>query len=357
MTHEPNQITSSENDPESSSPERPPRVKSNQRISNRLPTGIPGLDAITGGGLPRNYVYLIQGDPGSGKTTMALQFLLEGARHGETSLYITLSESAEELRQVAVSHGWDLDGVTIFEPPLAKSPFLPEDENTLFHPSEIELAETMKVLLQQIVDLRPQRLVLDSLSEIRLLAQTPLRYRRQILALKQYLAGYQTTVILLDDRTYTDDIQMQSVPSGVIELFHNSPDLWGRTAEAASGEDPRCELLRRLSRLRHPDRRSGRLSPAGRLRKPRRGTGDVHDLERNQAGGRPARRGSEYPDEHAHHRAVGCGEIGTRHPVRSGGGRSVASDRSSTSSTNQNPHSWNEPGLSEWMSATQSSAN
>ena len=194
-----------------------------QDIHNLIPTGVPGLDEVVGGGLPKNYVNLIQGDPGSGKTTIAMQFLLEGARNGEKTLYLTLSESVQELREVARSHGWDLSGIELFEPPLAKNPLLPDDQNTLFHPSEIELAETMKLLLNKIEEVKPQRIVLDSLSEIRLLAQTPLRYRRQVLAFKQYLSTTNSTVLLLDDRTYTDDIQMQSVPSGVIELFHEAP--------------------------------------------------------------------------------------------------------------------------------------
>lgn len=194
-----------------------------QDITNLITTGVDGLDEVVGGGLPKNYVYLIQGDPGSGKTTMAMQFLLEGARLGERTLYLTLSESVQELREVARSHGWDLSGVELFEPPLAKNPLLPDDQNTLFHPAEIELAEEMKLLLNKIEEVKPQRIVLDSLSEIRLLAQTPLRYRRQVLAFKQYLTGTDATVLLLDDRTYTDDIQMQSVPSGVIELFQEAP--------------------------------------------------------------------------------------------------------------------------------------
>jgi circadian clock protein KaiC len=194
-----------------------------QDVMNRMPTGIPGLDEIMRGGLPRNYVYLIQGDPGSGKTTMSMQFLLDGAKRGERTMFITLSESVQELREVGHSHGWDLENIELFEPPLATTPYLPDDQNTLFHPSEIELAETMKMLLDKIEEVNPHRLVLDSLSEIRLLAQTPLRYRRQVLAFKQYFAGRETTVFLLDDRSYTDDIQMQSVPSGVIELFQTSP--------------------------------------------------------------------------------------------------------------------------------------
>ncbi|MDX1584406.1 MAG: ATPase domain-containing protein, partial [Thermoanaerobaculia bacterium] len=171
-----------------------------QDITNLIPTGVPGLDEVVGGGLPKNYVYLIQGDPGSGKTTMAMQFLLEGAEQGEKTLYLTLSESAQELTEVARSHGWDLGDIELFEPPLSKNPLLPNDRNTLFHTSEIELAETMKILLEKIEEIEPQRIVLDSLSEIRLLAQTPLRYRRQVLAFKQYLAGTNATVLLLDDR-------------------------------------------------------------------------------------------------------------------------------------------------------------
>lgn len=195
-----------------------------QDITDRIRTGVPGLDEITGGGLPRNYVYLLHGDPGSGKTTMAMQFLMEGQRQGEQGLYLTLSESVQELTEVGRSHGWDLDGIELFEPPLAKNPLLPDEQNTLFHPSEIELAETMKLLLDKIEQVKPQRIVLDSLSEIRLLAQTPVRYRRQVLAFKQYLTGKNATVILLDDRVHTDVVQMQSVPSGVIELFHHAPD-------------------------------------------------------------------------------------------------------------------------------------
>ena len=191
---------------------------------DRISTGVPGLDEVVGGGLPRNYVYLIEGDPGSGKTTMSMQFLMEGVRNGEKALYLTLSESVQELREVARSHDWNLDGIELFEPPLAKNPLLPDDQNTLFHPSEIELAETMKLLLEKIEEVKPDRIVLDSLSEIRLLAQTPLRYRRQVLAFKQYLtASSNSTVMLIDDRTHTDDIQMQSVPSGVIELLHHAP--------------------------------------------------------------------------------------------------------------------------------------
>ncbi|HEY4186103.1 MAG TPA: ATPase domain-containing protein, partial [Polyangia bacterium] len=161
------------------------------------PTGVPGLDEVLGGGLPRDHLFLVQGDPGVGKTTLALQFLMTGLRAGETCLYITLSETTDELRTVAASHGWSLDGVALFELPSWDS-VTGQDENTLFHPAEVELAETIKKLLQRIDQVKPSRVVFDSLSEIRLLSQGPLRYRRQVLALKQFFTGRGCTVLLLD---------------------------------------------------------------------------------------------------------------------------------------------------------------
>jgi len=150
-------------------------------MSNFAPTGIRGLDYILLGGFPRNRVYLIQGDPGVGKTTLGLQFLLEGMRNGERCLYITLSESAEELRLVATSHGWDLDGLPIYEQMVGEEA-LHEEETTVFYPAEVELGETIRGMLLEVERVKPQRIVLDSLSEIRLLAQSGLRYRKQILA-------------------------------------------------------------------------------------------------------------------------------------------------------------------------------
>lgn len=186
-------------------------------------TGIEGLDHILVGGLPRNRVYLIQGDPGVGKTTLGLQFLLEGIRRGETGMYITLSETAEELGAVADSHGWDISGVHIYEQ-LVGEDELQEEGTTVFYPAEIELGETIKGMLARVDQVRPQRVVLDSLSEIRLLAQSSLRYRKQILALKQFFAGRRITVLLLDDRTAeVNDLQLQSVPHGVIELERYTP--------------------------------------------------------------------------------------------------------------------------------------
>jgi len=189
------------------------------------PTGIPGLDDVLVGGFTRNRLFLVEGDPGSGKTTLALQFLATGAEAGETVLYVTLSETEEELRSVAISHGWTLDGITIREMSPSEGELEPDEQNTLFHPSEVELAATTKRVLEDVNELRPTRVVFDSLSELRLLAGNPLRYRRQILALKQYFANRQCTVLLLDDLTATDrDLQVQSIAHGVLHLGQLQPD-------------------------------------------------------------------------------------------------------------------------------------
>jgi circadian clock protein KaiC len=186
-------------------------------------TGIEGLDHILLGGFPRNHVYLLQGDPGVGKTTLALQFLLEGVRAGETALYITLSETKAELEAVAQSHNWDLSGVHIFEQ-LVGEGSLEEEESTVFYPAEVELGQTIKGMLDEVNRVKPDRVVLDSLSEIRLLAQSTLRYRKQILALKQFFGGRNITVLFLDDRTAeVNDLQLQSVPHGVVELERFTP--------------------------------------------------------------------------------------------------------------------------------------
>jgi len=181
-------------------------------------SGIEGLDNILRGGFPVGRVLLVEGDPGVGKTTLALQFLLEGAKRGEASVYVTLSETREELLQVAASHGWSLDGIEIFE--LATpAAFTEEEQNTLFHPSEVELAEMTKSVADLCNRVKPRRLVFDSLSEIRLLAQSALRYRREVLALKQFFAGRNCTVLLLDDRTDTaSDGHLQSIAHGVVSL-------------------------------------------------------------------------------------------------------------------------------------------
>lgn len=182
-------------------------------------TGIAGFDDIVGGGLPRNRLYLVQGPPGVGKTTLALQFLLEGARHSEKALYITLSETKEELFAVADSHGWSLAGVDLFELSALEEQLKDAADTTFFHPSEVELHRTTEVLLAAVEGLQPTRVVFDSLSEMRMLADTPLRYRRQILHLKQFFAGRKCTVMLLDDCTGDGaDMQVESLAHGVIAL-------------------------------------------------------------------------------------------------------------------------------------------
>ena len=192
-------------------------------MTNVAATGIAGLDHILIGGFPRGRIYLIQGDPGVGKTTLGMQFLLEGVRNGESVLYVTLSESAEELHEVARSHHWSLDNVPIYEQLIGEEA-LQEEEETVFYPAEIELGETIKGILLEVERIKPTRVVIDSLSEIRLLAQSGLRYRKQILALKQFFGRRKATVLFLDDRTAeVQDIQLQSVPHGVVELQRYTP--------------------------------------------------------------------------------------------------------------------------------------
>jgi circadian clock protein KaiC len=187
-------------------------------------TGIDDLDNILGGGLTQHRAYLLEGTPGSGKTTIALQFLLEGAKAGEHGLYITLSETAEELREVARSHNWSLDDIELFE--LVNEDGLdPESEQSILEPSEVELGETIQGVMECVDRLRPARVVFDSLSEMRLLAQNSLRYRRQILALKQYFSTRQCTVLMLDDRSSDPaDLQLHSIAHGVITLEQAAED-------------------------------------------------------------------------------------------------------------------------------------
>lgn len=182
-------------------------------------TGIAGLDDILGGGLALNHLYLIEGDPGTGKTTIAMQFLMEGARRGQKGLYITLSESKSELLEIAESHGWSVDGIDLFEVVADETQLQAETQYTVFSPSEIELADTTKAVLAEVERLQPVRVVFDSLSEMRLLARDSLRFRRQILGLKKYFSGRKCTVLLLDDRTADEhDLQLQSIAHGVIML-------------------------------------------------------------------------------------------------------------------------------------------
>lgn len=190
----------------------------------RVSTGIPGFDDVLGGGFPTDRLYLVQGEPGTGKTTMALQFLMEGRRLGERVLFITLSETRDELTSVVGSHGWTLDGIEIFELSAAQQS-RPAEQNTLFHPSEVELNEVTEVILNEVERVNPTRVVLDSLSELRLLSQSPLRFRRQILAIKQYFVGQGRTVLLLDDRmTSQGEAQAHTVAHGVVELEQAAPE-------------------------------------------------------------------------------------------------------------------------------------
>jgi circadian clock protein KaiC len=199
----------------------PPEAAHDTRAS----TGIVGLDEILGGGFTPHRMYLVEGVPGAGKTTMALQFLLDGARSGESVLYVTLSETEEELRSVATSHDWTLDGVTVRELVPSEESLRSDDQYTMFHPSEVELSETTRAVLGDVERIKPTRIVFDSLSELRLLAGNPLRYRRQILALKQFFGGRKCTVLLLDDLTSTaNDLQVQSIAHGVIRLEQMYPE-------------------------------------------------------------------------------------------------------------------------------------
>lgn len=192
---------------------------SSSPLTSHASTGIPGLDQLLHGGLPRDRMHLIEGEPGTGKTTLALQFLLEGRRRGENGLYVTLSETTEELTHVAASHGWTLDGIALFQ--LAPIAERAADEYTLYHPAEIELADLTKSVLERIETARPSRVVFDSLSELRLLARDPLRYRRQILGLKEFFSQRPNTVLLLDDHSAGDaDLQLRSLAHGVLLLEH-----------------------------------------------------------------------------------------------------------------------------------------
>ena len=190
----------------------------------RSATGVPGLDEVLHGGLIPGRLYLIDGEPGAGKTTLAMQYLMQGAREGEPTLYVTLGETAGELRASAESHGWSLEGIELVELVVDETELLGDSELTMYHPSEVELNETTKRILAAVERCKPSRMVLDSLSELRLLAQTSLRYRRQILALKQFFIGRGCTVLFLDDRSSdTMDTQVHSIAHGVIALEHRVP--------------------------------------------------------------------------------------------------------------------------------------
>ena len=194
------------------------------QAAERSKTGVAGLDDILNGGLLPHRLYLVDGDPGAGKTTLALQFLMEGAKRGERSLYITLSETKEELLAGAHSHGWSLDGVDIVELVAQENDLDADTQITMYPAAEVELQETTKRILEAVERSSPSRVVFDSLSELRLLAQSSLRYRRQILALKQFFIGRKCTVLLLDDKTSEgSDLHLQSIAHAVISLEQLAP--------------------------------------------------------------------------------------------------------------------------------------
>ena len=182
-------------------------------------TGIVGLDDVLRGGLPSHRLYVVEGDPGAGKTTLALQFLLEGVRLGQRTLYVTLSETLEELRDVASSHGWSLDGIDLLELNSFSERLQDEANYTVYHPSDVELAETIKRITGEVERINPERVALDSVSELKILSQTSVRYRREILGLKQFFAGRKCTVLVLDDRTTREgEQQLQSIAHGVLRM-------------------------------------------------------------------------------------------------------------------------------------------
>lgn len=195
-------------------------MKPASNIDELAPTGIPGLDEILRGGLPRHQMYFIQGDPGAGKTTLSFQFLLEGVRRGEKTLYVTLSASRRDLERVARSHGWDLTGVDIYEHFRRAT----ETETTIFRPAEVELAKTVRAILEAIDERQPDRVVIDSLGEIRLLSESALRYRKQLLMLKEFFRERSITGLVLDERTMAArESEVQGLAEGVIVLSVSAP--------------------------------------------------------------------------------------------------------------------------------------
>ncbi len=192
-------------------------------VVERQSSGIAGLDEVLGGGFPTGQMYLVEGNPGAGKTTLGLQFLREGARRGEKCCYVVLSESEKALRRLAASHGWSLDGIDVVE----SNDQDPRSDYSIYEPSEVELGESSRSLLAKLTELAPTRVVVDSLAEVRLLAQDPLRYRRQLLTLRRFFDEHGMTVLLLDFLTSVDDHQLESLCHGIIHLQQLSPEYGG----------------------------------------------------------------------------------------------------------------------------------
>jgi circadian clock protein KaiC len=194
----------------------------------RCSSGSAGLDDVLGGGLPIGHFYLIEGEPGTGKTTLALQFVADGLKLGEKVLYVTLSESRDELLAVAENHGLAVDASAVLEVRPSEQDLKPEGQYTVFHPAEVELNDRVQTIMAEVDRRKPTRLVIDALSEVRMLAKDPLRYRRQVLSLKQY-APENCTVLLLDDRSsrYVD-LELHSIVHGVVSMDRLSRD-YGKT--------------------------------------------------------------------------------------------------------------------------------
>src|SRR5687767_13464951 len=194
-------------------------VRTDMNNLERETSGVAGLDMVLGGGFPRNRLYLVQGEPGAGKTTFGLQFLREGLSKSQKVMYVSFSESRDELASIAASHGWTLERMEVMVVPMGRRELEAADQYTVFHPAEIELGTVMQKLLDEVKRLKPDRLVIDSLSEMRLLAGEPLRYRRQILALKEALAPMQCTVVLLDTcRRETTGADFETLVYGAVTL-------------------------------------------------------------------------------------------------------------------------------------------
>jgi circadian clock protein KaiC len=198
--------------------------------SPRVSTGIPGLDDVLGGGLPKNHMYLIEGEAGAGKTTVGLHFLLDGMRRGERTLWITMSETDRELRETARSHGWSLDGVEICNLVVSEEALKAEGQYSFFSPADVELNDTTKTVLNAVERVKPSRVVFDPFSDIRLLARDPLRYRRQVLAFREFLTSKGCTVLLMQEMTRGSqgDIQAEALVHGYLTLHQDSPEYGGQ---------------------------------------------------------------------------------------------------------------------------------